>query len=55
VECSKADDPFLRELVAHALKIWEGEGQDKDLAEQTLHILSRDDGRGTRIEIGAGD
>ncbi len=54
-ECSKADDPFLRTLVALALTFWEGDGDEKALAEKTLHALAYDDGRGTRIEIGDAD
>jgi hypothetical protein len=54
-ECAKADDPFLRELVAHALTFWEGDAEEKALGEQTLLALSYDDGHGTRIEIGETD
>jgi hypothetical protein len=52
---AKADEPFLRTLVAHALTFWPAEGPQKTLAEQTLLALSFDDGRGVRIEIGQTD
>jgi HEAT repeat protein len=55
VESASADDPFLRTAVAFALTFWEGTGEEKALAEKTLKVLSYDDGRGTRIEIGDGD
>jgi hypothetical protein len=54
-ESAKADDPYLRTLVALALTFWEGEGDERVLAENTLKTLSRDDGHGTRIEIGDAD
>jgi hypothetical protein len=49
------DDPFLRELVAHALTFWEGDAQENALAEKTLVALAHDDGHGVRIEIGEND
>jgi hypothetical protein len=54
-ECAKANDPFLRTLVANALTFWEGEGEEKTLAEKTLLTLSYDDGRGARIGVDEGD
>jgi len=51
-DCSREErDIFLREEVAHALTFWEGEGPEKELAEQTLVRLARDTGFGERIEI----
>ncbi|HEV3146264.1 MAG TPA: hypothetical protein VGZ47_20420 [Gemmataceae bacterium] len=51
-DCSREDrDIFLREQVAHALTFWEGEGAEKELAEQTLLRLARDTGYGERIVI----
>jgi hypothetical protein len=49
-ECAKADDPYLRALVALALNFWDG-----DRVEPTLLRLARDDGRGQRIEINETD
>jgi hypothetical protein len=49
-ECAQDSDPFLRELVAFALKYWDG-----DEIEPTLVKLSRDTGEGTTIEVGEGD
>jgi hypothetical protein len=49
-ECIVPDDgdPFLRELVAFALRYWDG-----DLVGPTLEKLSRDQGRGAAVEVGA--
>jgi HEAT repeat protein len=48
-ECAadKEGDPFLRELVAFALKYWDGPE-----AEKTLIELSHDPGNGVAVEIG---
>jgi hypothetical protein len=54
-ECARADDPYLRTLVALALTFWEGDGEEKALAEKTLVTLSYDDGHGARVEIGDAD
>jgi hypothetical protein len=43
-------DPYLRELVAFALKYWEG-----DEVEPTLAELARDPGEGTTIEVSEDD
>jgi len=52
VHCSKEDrDIFLREQAAHALIFWEGDADEKKLAEQALLELTRDTGRGERITI----
>jgi hypothetical protein len=48
--CSRADDPYLRELVALASNFWEG-----DLLEPMLLRLAHDDGHGQRIEINEND
>ena len=45
-ECANHEDIFLRELVAMALNFWDG-----PLTEPTLLMLSRDEGKGLRIEI----
>ncbi len=47
---ARADNPFLRELVALALNFWDG-----PRVEPTLLRLARDDGRGTRVEITEAD
>jgi hypothetical protein len=44
--CAKDNDPFIRMLVAFALKYWDG-----DLVEPTLVKLSRDDGHGEIINV----
>ena len=49
-QCAKAEDPYLRGLVAMALNFWEG-----DLVEPTLQRLAQDDGHGERIEIDEND
>jgi hypothetical protein len=49
-DCARAEDPYLRSLVALALNFWEGE-----LVEPTLQRLARDDGHGPRIEISEND
>jgi hypothetical protein len=49
--CARADDPFLREQVAHSLNFWGRKGDEKAIAEQTLLMLARDAGRGERIEV----
>jgi hypothetical protein len=54
-DCAKADDPFLRELVAMAFSFWDGDAEETALAEKTLVVLARDDGHGVRIEIGEND
>jgi hypothetical protein len=43
-------DPFLREMVAFALRYWDG-----DLVEKTLVKLSRDQGQGEAVEAGETD
>ena len=48
--CALADDPFLREEVALALNFWEG-----PWVEPTLLRLTRDDGRGRKIEVTEAD
>jgi HEAT repeat protein len=45
-QCADDDDPFLRKLVAFALKYWDG-----DEVERTLETLSRDDGHGTIVPV----
>ncbi len=45
-ECAKANDPILRERVAFALNFWEGSPQENQRMEDTLVLLSHDDGRG---------
>lgn len=54
-ECATSDDPFLRKQVALALSFWDGDESETRLAEETLLRLTRDDGRGTAIEIGEKD
>ncbi len=54
-ECARADDPFLREMVAHALNFWEGDSKENALAEKTLVLLTGDKGQGKRLEIGDAD
>ncbi|HLW64143.1 MAG TPA: hypothetical protein VKS79_02410 [Gemmataceae bacterium] len=55
-DCSREEhDTFLRKEVALALTFWEGEGPEKELAEQTLVRLARDTGYGERIEIKESD
>jgi hypothetical protein len=49
-QVSRADNPFLRELVAHALNFWDG-----PRVEPTLQRLARDDGHGTRVEVTEAD
>jgi hypothetical protein len=51
-ECIEPEDgdPFLREMVAFALRYWDG-----DLVEETLEKLSRDQGRGAAVEVGEAD
>jgi hypothetical protein len=44
-KCADAEDPFLRELVAQALRFWDG-----PRIEPTLLRLTRDDGRGQHLE-----
>jgi hypothetical protein len=46
VECARDDDPFLRVMVAFALKYWDGPD-----VERTLQNLARDDGHGMAIEV----
>jgi hypothetical protein len=53
--CANADDPFLREQVAHALSFWNGTADENKQIEATLLKLARDDGRGTSIEVREGD
>ncbi len=55
VECARADDPVLRELVAYALTFWDGDAEDNALAEKTLLSLAYDDGHGVRVEVGEND
>ncbi len=50
VECAGDDDPFLRVMVAFALKYWDGPD-----VERTLQKLARDDGHGVAIEVGEMD
>jgi hypothetical protein len=50
VDCAKDDDPFLRVMVAFALKYWDGPE-----VEATLERLARDDGHGVAIEVGEMD
>ncbi len=45
-QCARDDDPFLRELVAFALKYWDGPE-----VEPTLVHLLGDSGRGTVIDV----
>jgi hypothetical protein len=54
-ECARAEDPFLREMVAHALNFWEGDAKENALAEKTLVLLAGDKGQGKRLEIGEHD
>jgi hypothetical protein len=54
-ECAKAEDPFLREMVAHALNFWDGDSKENALAEKTLVMLAGDKGQGKRSEIGETD
>jgi hypothetical protein len=54
-ECAKADDPDLRKYTAFALTFWDGSAKEKELAEQTLLALSRDDGHGVRIILDEDD
>jgi hypothetical protein len=54
-ECAKADDPDLRKYVAYALTFWDGSPNENDLAEKTLLMLSRDDGRGVRVILSDDD
>jgi len=54
-ECAKSDDPFVRKQVALALSFWEGDPAENELAEKALLRLTRDDGRGTAVEIGERD
>jgi hypothetical protein len=49
-QCSRADDPYLRSLVALALNFWDG-----PRVEPALLRLSHDDGHGQRIEINEND
>ncbi len=44
--CARADDRYLRAQVALALNFWAG-----DAVEETLLLLSRDDGHGTLLRI----
>jgi hypothetical protein len=50
-ECATYDDYFLREVVAFALGVWEGNAAESALAENTLAALARDDGRAKLIKI----
>jgi hypothetical protein len=45
-KCARAEDSYLRSLVALALNFWDG-----PRTEPTLRALSYDDGHGTRVEI----
>jgi hypothetical protein len=45
-QCARAEDPYLRSLVALALNFWDG-----DRVEPALLRLAQDDGHGPRIEI----
>jgi hypothetical protein len=45
-ECAKANDPILRERVAFALNFWEGTPEENQRMDETLVLLSQDDGRG---------
>ena len=49
-QCAKAQDPYLRSLVALALNFWDG-----PRVEETLRGLAHDDGHGPRIEINEND
>jgi len=49
-QCSRAEDPYLRSLVALALNFWDG-----DLIEPALLRLAHDDGHGSRIELNDND
>lgn len=46
IACHRADDRFLRELIAMSFNFWDG-----DRAEETLLTLSADTGRGTLIRV----
>ncbi|MBV9126305.1 MAG: hypothetical protein JO112_23390 [Planctomycetes bacterium] len=45
--CAAAQDPFLREMTAVALKYWSGEAADNARIERTLWQLQHDDGHGS--------
>jgi hypothetical protein len=51
LECTEADDPFLRKLTAHALTFWSGTPAEDRKVEDALLRLARDDGHGTTIVI----
>src|SRR5262249_31299358 len=55
LDCAEADDPFLRQQVAHALTFWDGTPAEDQRIEAALLRLARDDGHGTAIEVGEGD
>jgi hypothetical protein len=44
--CSRAEDPWLRELTALALSFWHGTAEENERMEATLERLLHDDGRG---------
>jgi hypothetical protein len=54
-ECANADDPFLREQVAHALSFWDGTPDENKQSEAVLLKLAHDDGHGTAITVGEKD
>jgi hypothetical protein len=48
-------DPFLRELVAHALNFWHGTASEEEQIDATLVKLSHDDGNGKTYNLEDGD
>ena len=50
VACHKAEDRFLRTLIAMAFNFWDG-----DAAEATLLTLANDAGRGTLVRVAEDD
>lgn len=55
VLCARAEDPFVREMTAHALNFWHGDAAEERQAERALVQLAGDKGTGKRIEIGEQD
>lgn len=51
--CARADDPALRKFVALALTFWEGTSAENARMEETLLLLSRDDGHGASADDSA--
>jgi hypothetical protein len=51
LECTEADDPFLREQVALALGFWEATPEENRRIEAALLRLARDDGHGARVDV----